>query len=153
MRCAKCKAENVPGICGAPLTAEAAPAATRPLKEVGFREKLREIAGGIQEAVKGKNLAEMVKTGKIGEITDRLKSIKIFDDRMDPLTNMIIVFLAWGILNFVGFFRIAALVLTFLSGPAGIVVLLVLTYVYSTNRVVIHEKVEEMRKGESLRKR
>jgi len=160
MKCSRCKAENVPGIlncefCGVPLNQQAAqaPEAARApgLKE--FRGKLQEVASGIQEALKGHNLRELVSSGKLAEVKEKLKGIRILNDRMDPVTNMVIVFLAWGILNFVGFFRIAALVLSFLGGPAGVAVLLVLTYVYSMNRGVIHEKVEELRKGESLRKR
>lgn len=161
MKCSKCRNESLPGVancefCGAPLREEegqsSPESAPSPPVEELFRAKLLEIKSAVQETFKGLNFKEALEKGKLSELFDRVRGTKILSDRMDPLTNMIIVFLVWGILNFVGFFRIAALVLAFLGGPLGIVLLLVLTYVYSTHRGVIHEKVEELRGGESLRK-
>jgi hypothetical protein len=72
---------------------------------------------------------------------------EILDNRANPITHMIIAFLAWGIFRTFGYLPLMLLLrgLAFLMGPSGLFVVMVCTYVYSRHQPVIDARVRRLR--------
>ncbi|MCE1246720.1 MAG: zinc ribbon domain-containing protein [Firmicutes bacterium] len=77
---------------------------------------------------------------------------KILADKSDPLTNMLITFIAWFLLRTIGIlpFIILVRVLAFLMHPVGLVFSLAVTYVYSIHRDEIMKKYEELKSRDHI---
>jgi hypothetical protein len=77
---------------------------------------------------------------------------KILADKSDPLTNMLITFIAWFLLRTIGIlpFIIIVRVLAFLMHPVGLVFSLAVTYVYSIHRDEIMKKYEDFKSRDHI---
>ncbi|MFP4497103.1 MAG: zinc ribbon domain-containing protein [Vulcanimicrobiota bacterium] len=119
--------------CGRPMSGELP--AYMFEEEDTIMDKLNEVKENIQKAITEKNYKE------------------ILSNRENPVTNMIIVFIAWLLLRTVGIipFIIIVRILAFMMGYFGLAFLMAVTYVYSTHQAEIRKKMEEI-KGVDYRK-
>jgi hypothetical protein len=71
---------------------------------------------------------------------------RVVTDREHPVTAMLIGFAAWGIAYFLRFpiFMAVVLALSFLLGPWGLVLMVVLPLVYRTHRQAIEQQAEKL---------
>jgi hypothetical protein len=112
-------------------------------------------------------LAVEVEEDLLDEIKERLRELKAalsrfslaelkaqVDDRESPVTAMLIGFLAWGVAHLLRFPILMAVVLalTFLLGPWGWVLAIVLPLVYRKHRHAVEQRAEQYR-AESKRSR
>lgn len=80
---------------------------------------------------------------------------EVLSDRSNPVTTMLIAFVAWGIFRMVGFVPLMILLraLAFLAGPFGLVAVLAVAFVYSQHHEEIDARVGRMRaRARSFRK-
>lgn len=132
MKCPYCNEENLIDAkfcaeCGRPLSGDIPSYMLH--EDEDLWEKVKEFTGEIKKSLTEKNYK------------------RLLSDRNNPVTNMVIVFIAWLLLRTVGIlpFIIIVRILAFLMGYVGLFFLMVVTYVYSTHREEIEEKVEELR--------
>lgn len=133
MKCPACKAENLANSrfceeCGRPLSGDV-PSYLYPEEDDIF-QRIGQFAKRVEEKLKGRDYKELLKDGK------------------DPLTGMLITFVAWVILRMVGIlpFVIIVRILAFLMHPVGLLFSLIVTYVYTTHREAIEQKIADMKK-------
>lgn len=81
-----------------------------------------------------------------GKITQKNYK-EILSDKNNPVTNMMITFIAWILLRLIGImpFIILVKVIAFLMHPVGLLFSLAVTYVYTIHREDIMEKYNELK--------
>jgi len=137
MICPHCKAKNLVNSkfcdsCGRPLSDDI-PSYLYP-EDTDIWEKIKEFGKEIEKKISEKNYKEILK------------------DRSNPITNMLITFLAWIMLRMIGIlpFIIAVKILAFLMNPIGLLFSLGVTYVYSIHHDEIMEKYKELMEMDHL---
>lgn len=76
---------------------------------------------------------------------------QILKDTNNPITQALIVLVAWGVLNFMGFLPFFAILatLSFLLGPWGLILIIAVLTVYHLQKDAIQSKLDEFKvKGE-----
>jgi len=113
--------------CGRPLSDDI-PSYLYP-EDDDLWEKVKEFGKDIKKKISEKNYKEII------------------SDKSNPVTNMLITFVAWIILRMIGIlpFVIIVRILAFLMHPVGLVFSLAVTYVYSIHREEIMKRVKEIK--------
>ena len=137
MVCPHCQAKNLVNSkfcenCGRPLSDDI-PSYLYP-EDKDVWETLKQFGKDVQKKISEKNYKE------------------ILSDRSNPITNMLITFIAWLLLRMIGIipFIILVKILAILMTPIGLVFSLAVTYVYSTHHDAIMEKYRELKEMDHL---
>jgi hypothetical protein len=132
MKCPYCGENNLVNTkfcaeCGKPLSGDLPSYMYK--EEPTLWEKMNEMVSELKKAVTEKNYKE------------------ILSNKENPITNMLIVFAAWLILRVIGIipFIILVRILALLMSIPGAIFLLAMTYVYSTHKQDIMDKVDELK--------
>jgi hypothetical protein len=94
-------------------------------------DSLKQRLSTLKESLKGFSLSELKRA---------------VSDREHPVTTMLIGFAAWGVVYFLRFpiFLAVVLALSFLLGPWGLVLMVVLPLVYRAHRQAIEQQAEKL---------
>ncbi len=137
MVCPHCQAKNLVNSkfcesCGRPLSDDI-PSYLYP-EDKDIWETMKQFGKDVQKKISDKNYKE------------------ILSDRTNPVTNMLITFIAWLLLRMIGIipFIIIVRILAILMTPIGLIFSLAVTYVYSIHHDDIMKKYKELKEMDHL---
>lgn len=137
MNCPRCGEKNLVNSkfcqsCGRPLSDDIPSYLYE--EDEDFWGKIKEFGKEVEEKITRKNYKD------------------ILIDKSNPITNMLITFIAWLLLRMIGIlpFIILVRILAFIMTPVGLIFSLGVTYVCTTHREEIMKKIKELKEMDHL---